>query len=450
MNECSTGWGAALVLGLATAALGGEPPREEPALTLREAIARAAVHSPEVEAASAGETEAEASRVASSTTRPELRASTSPGYATGVPAPVLGGLPAIARVDLHATLFDPARLAVEEQARAELARAGGTLAATRVEAARFAAELFSRCLLDASLVEAAGAKTAALERARARSEALEQLGRATRLDVGRARLAEAEARQAEAEARTARKLDEAALRTRLGWPPGMPLRLDAASVAVLAADPPGADALAMARAADPELRALTKVAARLATAARWKGRSYLPVIQAGAEYARLYKTADWDLYYPAFQPDSWSVAAQISVPLWTGGRAAAETAELRARLAQVEAQRRGRERDLDEALASAGAAVERGRAGRELAGQREELAEESLRVTQALLAEGRVDPVDVAAAEAQLAEARRATASAEHAWRLARLARLVLLGAIPGLEDGPPDETRARPSQPPL
>jgi outer membrane protein len=450
MNERSTAWGAALVLGFATVALGGEPPRDEPALTLREAMERAVVHSPEVDAASAGEAEAEANRIASSTTRPELRASTSPGYATGVPAPVLGGLPAIARVDLRATLFDPTRLAVEEQARAEQARAGGTLAVTRMEAARAAAELFSRCLLDASLVEAAGAKAAALERARARTEALEGLGRATRLDVGRARLAEAEARQAEAETRTAQTLDEATLRARLGWPPGTPLRLDAGSVAELAADPPGADPLAMAHAADPELQALAKVASRLERAVQWKGRSYLPTVQAGAEYARLYKTADWDLYYPAFQPDSWSIAAQISVPLWTGGRAAAETAELRARLAQVEAQRRGRERDLDEAMARGGAAVARAAAGLELARQREELAEESLRVTRALAAEGRVDTADVAAAEAQLAEARRATAGAEHEWRLARLARLVLLGAIPGLEAGPPNETGARPSEPPL
>src|SRR5512143_2257472 len=212
--------GVMVALGLAAPALGGDvAPPEAPPLTLQRAMEMAVGQSPEVLAASASQAEADAARrLASATPRPELSVSTGPGYAGGVPGPLLGGLPAIARADLRASLFDPGRRADEERARARLARAGGAAASVRVAAARAAGELFSRCVLDASLAEAAAARASALERARARTEALAQEGRVTPVDVERARLAEAEARQDLAEARASRELDEADLRVRVGWP----------------------------------------------------------------------------------------------------------------------------------------------------------------------------------------------------------------------------------------
>jgi len=440
MNERSTRRLAGVVLasGLAAPALGGGVVLEEaPPLTLRRAMELAVGQAPEVAAASASESEAAAARrVASSVPRPELWASTGPGYAAGVPGPLLGGLPAIARVELRASLFDPARRAGEEEARARLARAGGAAASARVGVARAAGELFSRCVLDASLAEAAAVRLSALERARVRTEALAQEGRVTGVDVGRARLAEAEARQDLAEARASRELDEAALRARVGWPADRPLVLDATSLGELPEEP-GGDPLTAARAADPEVQGLAGAASGLEKAARWQGRRFVPVVEAAAQYARLYKTSDWDLYYPTFQPDNWAVGASISIPLWTAGRVAAQEAGTRASLERVNAERRARERDLEDALRRAGEAVSRTAARRELAAQRESLAAEALRISRALAAEGRIDVAEVAAREAELAAAGQGRAGADHEWRLARLERLALLGALPGREPAP-------------
>jgi outer membrane protein TolC len=431
MNERSTRRlaGTVVALGLAAPALGGDlVPQEAPPLTLRRALELAVGQSPEVLAASASQAEADAARrLASATPRPELSVATGPGYAAGVPGPLLGGLPAIARAELRASLFDPGRRADEEQARARLARAGGAVASARVAAARAAGELFSRCILDGSLAEAVAARASALERARVRAEALAREGRATAVDVERARLAEEEARQDLAEARASRQLDEAALRVRVGWPAGSPLVLDAASAADLPGEP-GGDAVAV----DPEVQGLAGAASGLEKAARWQGRRFVPVVEAAAQYSRLYKTSDWDLYYPTFQPDSWAVGATISIPLWRAGRAAAEEAGTRASLDRLNAERRARERDLEDASRRAGEAVSRTAARRELAARREHLTGEALRLARALEAEGRIEAAEVAAREVDLAVARQQQATADHEWRLARLERLALLGALPG------------------
>jgi outer membrane protein TolC len=431
---CSVAGAFLALAGFASGGDGGEtrPAEGEPPLTLRRAMELAVARAPQVLAAAAGETEAAAAtRVASASPRPELWAATSPGWAGGVPVPVLGQLPAIARVDLRATLFDPSRRADEEVARARWADAGGTAASARLRAARAAAELFSRCLLDDRVIDAAEAQTAARRRASERTEALGREGRLTDLDIGRARLAEAEAREAVAEARSRRELDDLELRGLLGWPAGPPLRLEAASIADLPSDEDGGDRLARARAADPELGGLARADTSLETAVKLRARALSPVIEAAAQYARLYKTADWDAYYPTFQPDSWAVAASVSLPLWTGGRVAAEEARARASLDRVRANRRARERDLELALRRTDEALGRTSARRDLARQRESLAGEALRVGRALAAEGRVDAVEVAEREAAVAEASQDSARADHEWLLARLDRLALLGALP-------------------
>jgi len=426
----------ALLLALALAASAAEADRaqaeNEPPLTLVGTMQLAVARAPEVLAAAAGETEAAAAtRVASASPRPEVWAATDPGYAGGVPAPVLGGLPAIARVEVRTTLFDRSRRADEEVARARWADAGGAAASARLRAARAAGELFSRCLLDERLVAAAEARAAALARALEATRALAREGRLTDLDVGRARVAEAEARQAVAEARSRRELDDLELRGLLSWPSGPPLRLDAASIADLPPGEGGGDPLARALAADPELRGLARADTSLERAAHLRGQALSPVVEAAAQYARLYKTADWDSYYPTFQPNNWAVVASVSVPLWTGGRLAAEEARGRASLDRVRANRRARERDLELALRRVDEALELTGARRGLAREREALAGEALRVARALAAEGRVDAVEVAKREAALAEAGLDTARADHECLLARLDRLALLGALP-------------------
>ncbi|HXK08675.1 MAG TPA: TolC family protein [Vicinamibacteria bacterium] len=437
----------ALLLGAFTSAAAGEekgaPPG--PPLTLRRTVELALANAPEVAAAAAGEAEAAAAtRAAAVSPRPEVWASTSPGYAAGVPAPVMGQLPAIARVEVRASLFDPARRADEEQARARWAGASGSAAAARVRAARAAAETFSRCLLGEALVASAEARAAAFGTVREAAEAQAREGRLTELDAARARLAEAEARQAAAEARSGRELDFLALRRLTGWPDAEPLRLDPASADDLpdARDEP--DPLDRARAADPELSALGRAATSMERSARLRGQVLSPVVEATAQYARLYKTADWDAYYPTFQPDSWAVAASVSIPLWRSDRAAAEEARARAGLDRVRADRRLREREVELGLRGADAALRRDEARLDLARQRESLAQESLRAARALAAEGRVDGVRVAEQEAALAESLQETARAEHDRRLARLERLALLGALPGMTAAAPN-ARDRP-----
>ena len=93
MNERSTRRlaGVMVALGLAAPALGGDvAPPEAPPLTLQRVMELAVGQSPEVLAASSGQTEADAARrLAAATLRPELSFSTGPGYAGGVPGPMV-------------------------------------------------------------------------------------------------------------------------------------------------------------------------------------------------------------------------------------------------------------------------------------------------------------------------------------------------------------------------
>ncbi len=404
------------------------PEAAEP-LTLRRALAIVVSSGDLAQAAAAAEAEAAAAARAASPTRPDLVVTSGPGYAAGLPVPA----PSIASVQLHATLYDPARRAEQRQALAQAADAQDAARLARERAAREAGELYGRCLSNEELLAAAAERAAALAGARELTEALLGEGRVTALDLERARLREAEAQGALAEARDSQALDELALRRLLGWPDGRPLRLDPSSTR----DLPGADLDAVQRAlsSNPGLRTLDAAAAHLEAAARLRGRRLMPLVEGAAQYSRLYKTADWDLYYRGFQPGSWSVGALVTLPLWDGDRSRAEAARTRASLERAKAERRTRARtlEIDTRRALAAVAREASRAG--LARQAEQLAQHALETSRALHAEGRVPAPEVAQRQAELADARAARARAEHESFLARLTLAILAGGL--LEDLP-------------
>jgi len=419
----------ALLLGCTRLATGGEA---EPLLTLRQAMERAVGSAPEVQAAAAGEAEAAAaSRLAGSAFRPELWTSTTPGYAWGLPAPVSGQLPSIVGVEVRTSLFDPSQKADELVAEARWSEARGSTAAVRRQTARTAAELFGRCVFAQGLTAGTEARLRSAGRARVRLEALRREGRATDLEVERGRLEEAEAEQVAREARGSQELDELTLRRLIAWPADQPLRLAAESLAELP-EAAGEDDVARAQAADPELRALEESASALEHLVRLRSRPIAPVVQAAAQYARLYKTANWDEFYSTFKPDNWVVGASVSLPLWTSGRLSTEEARARASLDRAVAQRRARERALELEVRRAQGSVGRGRARASLARQAEAVARETLRVAQSLAAEGRVDVTEVATKEAALAEAGQGVARADLDLLRARLQLLSLRGELPG------------------
>jgi outer membrane protein len=417
-------WPAAVALLLLAATARAED------LGLRRAIELALAHAPELRAAAAAEAEADAGlRAARAAKHPELWVRTGPGYASGVPAPLLGELPAAFGVRLRQNVFDSETRSAEAQARAEAATSHGGLAEARVALARRTAEAFARCLRDAAGLGAATGRAQALAQAREQAEARLREGRSTELDVERAGLDEAKAREEAEEWRSREALDRLALASLVGTTAEELPELSAGSADDLA-EPAPADDLERARAFDPELQVLAESARALERAAAIRKGWLQPVIQAEAQYSRLYKTADWDAYYPSFQPDNWSVGASIAVPLYTGGRLGAEAARARAKSDLAAARRELCECELTLAVAQARAELERARARAGLAVRAESVARRALREGEALAREGRIEPADETRLEVALRDAQQQSAQARYELVSAKVVLLALRGEL--------------------
>jgi outer membrane protein, multidrug efflux system len=429
MNEGSTMAGRPLLAG-AAALLFLAPATQAADLKLQDAIERALAQAPELRAAAAARSEAEASvRAAGSARKPELWVRTGPGYASGLPAPVLGELPAAFGVQLRAGLFDSDTRAGEARARAEAAAARGGVAGARVAVARATAEAFGRCLRDAAGLAAATDRAEERARAREQAEARLREGRATGLEVERAGLDEARAREDVADWRSRQELDRLTLAGLVGTKPEDLAPLSAESVAALGEPAPGDD-LDRARVFDPELLALADSALHLDRAASVRRGWFQPVIQAEAQYSRLYRTADWDAYYSTFQPDNWSVGASIAVPLYSGGRLHAQAARARAAADEASAKREVRERELVLMVARARAELERARARADLAERAEALARRAMGEAEALADEGRLEPAERTRRRIELLEAEEETARARYQLLQTKIALLALRGDL--------------------
>jgi outer membrane protein TolC len=415
--------GAAALLLLAPAARAED-------LGLRHAIELALARAPELRAAAAAKAEADAGvRAARSSRHPELWVRTGPGYASGVPAPVLGELPAAVGVQLRENLFDTETRAGEARARAEAASAHGDLTQSRVDVARAAAEAFARGLRDEAGLAATTHKAEELARASERAEARLREGRATDLEVEQAGLNEAKAREDAADWQSRVELDRLTLASLVGIKSEELPRLSAESVADLG-EPPPADDLERARASDPELSSLADSVLQLDRAAALRKTWFQPVIQAEAQYSRLYKTADWDAYYPHFQADNWSIGASIALPLYSGGRLGAEAARARAAADQASAKRDVRERELTLAVARARAELERARARAALADRAESVARRALDDAQALAAEGRLEPAERTRRQIDLLDAELESAQARYQLLITKIALIALRGEL--------------------
>jgi outer membrane protein TolC len=411
---------------LAAALTVAAEPGAPPALTLREAIARVAASTPEVLAAAAAQAEAEAAwRSSGGLLRTGLSLRSDPAYVAGVPAPT-GSLPSIVGVELRHRLYDPDRELRTEDAKARLADAQGEAQLARSRAAEAVVALFGRCRARDAALRAAEARVSARRTAHETALRLRQEGRTTALDEQRSRLQLAQAQVDLQRARSERDLDDLALRRLVGWPADAPLALsDDAALP----EPAIGDDAAVARAADPRLRSLAGQIDAVERTRRIQDRVLAPQVDAYAQYSRLYKSADWDQFYPSFDPDSWSVGASLRLPLFASGRSAAK-AESEARLARLRAERAGRERDLELELARAQQALLQVGDAMEVARLSVAVAEEDLRVTRALLAEGRIEPGEVAEKEERLAEAERDRLRADAERLAAEARRLSLRGEL--------------------
>jgi outer membrane protein len=421
---------------LGAAALSGAPAgRAETsgapqALSLRQAVARGLARAPSLAADRARlEQGSAAARLAADEFHPQLFATTTPGYASGLPVAVAGSVPAIGGVDLRQTLYDPARRGDELQARADEAEAGGALENARLATIRSVVLAYERVRLSEGRVEAARTRLVSRRGMARRAEELRDEGRLADLDLERARLEAERSEQALQDARDAREIDRQALANLVGWTDGAPWILPDDPLEIVAESASEAsDASVLA--ADPQLRALGLQLDLLGRSARIFSRRFAPVIEAQMQYLRLTTANDWDKYYLNFKADDWSVGVAVAIPIWSGGRRADQAGRAGARVAQLEAQRRARTAEIELALRRAESDLRHASDGRSLAAHALDIARRQKDQALALAREGRGAADGVEAADVALADARAGLADAELRLLEARLQLAALRGSL--------------------
>jgi outer membrane protein TolC len=446
------------------------PPSSPPAaadgsgtLSLRRATALALGNDPEVAAAAAAAAADDAAaRVVADAFRTEAGVSSTPGIGRGLPVAVAGQVPAVASVAVHQLLYNNEQRAKGFSARATTAVTQATWQRTRVTTARTVAALYARAWSDQLLVAAADRRLAACEAMSRRAADLHAEGRSTDLDLAQARLREAKARLRRLEVVSARDADQWELRRRLGLGAGAPLDLPAdpladlpdpaasassANLADLAIVTPSAGAapaagpenppappdpnLTAALAADVTLHGLDHQI-ELLTRAREQRDGWLSplTVDAEAQYSRLSRANGVDQFYVKFREDDWSVALALSYPLWTGGRLRDGIARNDANIEQLKQQRSARVEQLAIDVHRAEATLDQARAGLDIARQASAVAEEDLRISGALAAEGRAQPDAQDSREATLADAREEDIKAAAALLDARVGLLAVRGDL--------------------
>ena len=417
------------------------PAPEATRLTVARAVALAVENAPEVAIARA-EAAAASSAVteASSPRRLQAYLLTTPGYSTGIPLSVAGEVPAAVGARVRMTLYNPFGRGDELAASADSAAAEGTLAAARVDAARRAAAACARLSADEARVSAASRGLEAREAIASRVRALGREGRATDVDVERAALEAARARQRLFAAESDRDLDRYELARLAGLPAGaIPAVVDDPSDAI--PDPEAGDTAARAVVRDPRLRALFEESQDLSRSARLLAQTFKPSVDAEARYAFVPRGFGYDKYYLNFQENVASIGVSVVLPVLTGGRETAQAARARARVEQVEAERRLREDELAREAHEADARLERSRLEAGLARRAVALGDAGLTQARALAREGRGDAdaverglLELSDAEEKLAVARREESEARLAVHVLRGHLLEALGVEPAAD----------------
>jgi outer membrane protein TolC len=422
--------GLLLVLLLAGSPEAASPAPAGPALTVRQAVERALANAPEIAIARAVADENVAgARVVKSQLNPQIYINTTPGWSTGAPLSVAGEVPAAAGARVRMTFYDPIERSDEFQARARMAESEAALEDARSDVARRTAAACAKLVADEARVGSARRRLSAEEALVRRERALAREGRRTELDVERAALDEARARQKLYAAESDRDLDRHELASLVGLPAGSPLTVvDDPEQAV--PEPEAGDAVGLALASDRQLRALAEQADALAQSAKLMARLFKPSIMAEARYAYVPDAFGYDKYYLNFQENVASIGVSIVLPVLTGGRDSAQAAQSRARLEQVEAQRRLRENDLTQQVGQAQARLARTRLQVGIARRAEALSGEALSQAQALSREGRGEADTVDRAQLSLSEAEDELAHARRDHVDARLQLLTIEGNV--------------------
>ena len=418
------------------------PPPPAETLTLRRAVELAMERAPEVAVSRAEADEAAASAgLTRAGLKPFASISTTPGYSSGLPVQVAGQVPSIFGFEVRQTLYDPSRRALVFDAEASAAEARGTLARASAAAARSVSLSYARVWAGQRKMENARRRVESREAVLRRAEVLRREGRRTDLDVEGAGLQVARAKQKLLDRQAELDLDRLELSRLIDWPAGRTL--------VLSEDPresfreaDAGDHLAAARAADPELKAISERVAALSRSAALSERTFRPIVEAEAQYLRLASYNNFDQYFVKFKENNFTVGVSVIVPLWSGGRSAENRARARSRLTRAEAERSVREKDLELQVRRAEADLLRAGAESALSSRASAVAREELRLARALADEGRGEPDSVELRQIALGEAEDDEAAAAQALLAARVKLLELTGRLPNPSPGTA-ETRA-------
>jgi len=433
--------GALLALAAAAAAAGqappvlqSSPPSAAPVpLTLGRAAELALANAPEVAAAAAAwQGDQAGARLAADAFRPAAEVSSTPGVGRGLPVAVAGRVPAVVSVDLRQSLYNTEQRAQGLQARARSATTRAAWERARVQVVREIADLYARCWTDQQLLAGAERRLAAYQAMTGRAAALHDEARATDLDLAQARLREAKARLRRLEIAAARDADLWELRRRLGLAADAPLTLPEDPLQGTP-EPAGGRIEAAAPAADPDLAAAARSIELLERAIRLRhGFLSQVTLDADAQYSRLSRANGIDQFYVKFREDDWSVAVAVTVPLWSGGRLRDAGAQAAAELDRQKQQRRAREEQLEIEVHRAAATLDQAQGAADLARQSAAVAEEDLRIAEALAAEGRAEPDALDSRQAALADAREEEIKATASLLNARVQLLAVRGELLG------------------
>ena len=434
--------GPLLALAAAGAAAGQAPPALQPSppsaapsaapapLTLGRAAELALGNAPEVAAAAAAwQGDQAGARLAADAFRPAAEVSSTPGVGRGLPVAVAGRVPAIVSVDLRQSLYNTEQRAQGLQARARSATTRAAWERARVQVVHEIADLYARCWTGQQLLAGAERRLAAYQAMSARAAALHAEARATDLDLAQTRLREAKARLRRLEIAAARDADLWELRRRLGLAADAPLALP--EDPLQGTPEPARGRFEGAPAADPDLAAAARSIELLERAIRLRhGILSQVTLDADAQYSRLSRANGIDQFYVKFRDDDWSVAVAVTVPLWSGGRLRDAGAQAAAELDRQKQQQRARTDQLEIEVHRATAALDQAQGAADLTRQSAAVAEEDLRIAQALAAEGRADPDALDSRQAALADAREEEIKATASLLTARLQLLAVRGEL--------------------
>ncbi len=424
-------WILPLTLAFVSPTLAQSP--EGNALTLHDAVERALAQAPVLAAARQSTEEAGASaRLARDAFHPQAWLTTTPAYASGFPVTIAGEPPAVFGFRIRQAVYDPTARSEALEAQARSLDSVGALGDARLETALAAITLYARVWSDQALLECARQRLSARQAILERVTALLREGRQTELDLERSRLEVARARQTLLDEQSESDLDLMEMRRLIAWPGGAPLHLAEDPLDALP-EPAFADTLAVARAADPKLRALDQEVEILGRSAKLREKHWAPIIAAEARYVRLSRANNYDEFFNKYQANNWTIGFTVAVPLWSGGRLTEESRRAKAGAARAESEREARDGDLEIAVRRAEAAVERAVAQSSLARRAQGVAQEALRVARLLAEEGRVPLEQVEQEEIASADARQEVVQAGLASAAARARLLALRGQLPGV-----------------